>query len=484
MHFRAITKIVGLLVILFSVTMIIPGIVSLIYKDGEERAFWQTFIVALIIGLLLWTTPNKNNQYDLKPKEGFLIVVLFWTVLGSVGALPFIFSDRPHLSLTDAFFESFSGLTTTGATTLIGLDSLPKGILFYRQMLQWLGGMGIIVLAVAILPLLGIGGMQLYRAEIPGPLKDNKMCPRIAETAKILWLIYILLTIACAIALWGSGMNLFDAISHSFSTVAIGGFSTHDKSIGHFNSPAINTIISIFLLISSCNFGLHFSVLSGRNLKIYWKDLEFRVFIGFQLVLIVICTLVLLYHSIYDSLLKTFNQAFFQVISVATTAGFSTDGFSSWPLFLPILLLFGAFVGGCSGSTGGGLKVIRILLLFLQGSRELKRLVHPNAVYTIKLGSRALPERIVEAVWGFFSAYTLVFIISLLLLIATGVDEFSAFSSIAATLNNLGPGLGSVSENFTTMNPTGKWILIVTMLFGRLEIFTLLVLFTPTFWRE
>ncbi|BET98041.1 Trk system potassium transporter TrkH [Xenorhabdus taiwanensis] len=483
MHFRAITRIVGLLVILFSVTMIIPGLVALIYRDGAGRAFSQTFIFALVIGLILWV-PNREQKSELKPKEGFLIVVLFWTVLGSVGALPFIFSEKPNLSVTDAFFESFSGLTTTGATTLVGLDSLPRAILFYRQMLQWLGGMGIIVLAVAILPLLGVGGMQLYRAEMPGPLKDNKMRPRIAETAKTLWLIYVLLTIACALALWAAGMSVFDAISHSFSTIAIGGFSTHDASIGFFNSPAINTIIAIFLLISGCNFGLHFAVLSGRSLKVYWRDPEFRMFITIQLALLAICMLILWQHSVYESEWKALNHAFFQVVSMATTAGFTTDAFANWPLFLPFLLLCSAFIGGCAGSTGGGLKVIRILLLFLQGSRELKRLVHPNAVYTIKLGRRALPERIIEAVWGFFSAYALVFVVSMLLLIATGVDEFSAFSAIAATLNNLGPGLGVVADNFTTMNPAAKWILVVTMLFGRLEVFTLLVLFTPTFWRE
>ncbi|WP_036770155.1 Trk system potassium transporter TrkH [Photorhabdus australis] len=483
MHFRAITRIVGLLVILFSVTMIIPGLVALIYRDGAGRAFSQTFILALVIGLMLWI-PNREQKHELKPREGFLIVVLFWTVLGSVGALPFIFSEQPNLSITDAFFESFSGLTTTGATTLIGLDSLPKAILFYRQMLQWLGGMGIIVLAVAILPLLGVGGMQLYRAEMPGPLKDNKMRPRIAETAKTLWLIYVLLTIACALALWAAGMSVFDAISHSFSTIAIGGFSTHDTSIGYFNSPAINTIIAIFLLISGCNFSLHFAVLTGRSLTVYWRDPEFRMFISIQLVLVIICAFILWHYAVYESGIETLNQAFFQVVSMATTAGFSTDSFARWPSFLPILLLCSAFIGGCAGSTGGGLKVIRILLLFLQGSRELKRLVHPNAVYTLKLGRRALPERIIEAVWGFFSAYALVFIISLLLLIATGVDELSAFSAIAATLNNLGPGLGVVADNFTAMNPIAKWILVITMLFGRLEVFTLLVLFTPTFWRE
>ncbi|MFP1817247.1 Trk system potassium transporter TrkH [Lonsdalea quercina] len=483
MHLRAITRIVGLLVILFSGTMFIPGLVALIYRDGAGKAFTQTFIAALIIGLVLWF-PNRKHRHELKAREGFLIVVLFWTVLGSVGALPFLFTDRPNLTITDAFFESFSGLTTTGATTLVGLDSMPKAILFYRQMLQWMGGMGIIVLAVAILPILGVGGMQLYRAEMPGPLKDNKMRPRIAETAKTLWLIYLLLTVLCALSLWLAGMPVFDAVGHSFSTIAIGGFSTHDASIGYFNSSTINTIIAIFLLISGCNFGLHFAVLSGRSLKVYWRDPEFRMFIFVQMSLVVVCTVVLWFHNVYSSGIDTLNQAFFQVVSMATTAGFTTDSISHWPLFLPVLLLCAAFIGGCAGSTGGGLKVIRILLLFLQGSRELKRLVHPNAVYTIKLGQRALPERILEAVWGFFSAYALVFIVSMLAVIATGVDDFSAFAAVAATLNNLGPGLGVVADNFTSMNDAAKWILILTMLFGRLEVFTLLVLFTPTFWRE
>ncbi|MGK2960459.1 MAG: Trk system potassium transporter TrkH [Candidatus Malihini olakiniferum] len=482
MHLRAITRIVGLLVILFSGTMFIPGLVALIYRDGAGRAFTQTFLVVLFIGNALWF-PNRKSKNELASREGFLIVVLFWTVLGSVGALPFIFSEHPNLSVTDAFFESFSGLTTTGATTLVRLDSLPKSILFYRQMLQWFGGMGIIVLAVAILPILGVGGMQLYRAEMHGPLKDNKMRPRIAETAKTLWMIYVMLTLACALALWLAGMSLFDAIGHSFSTIAIGGFSTHDASIGYFNSPTINTIIAVFLLISGCNYDLHFAMLSGRSLKVYWRDPEFRIFIFVQMSLVAVCALVLWFYNIYDSGIQTLNQAFFQVVSMATTAGFTTSIFAAWPLFLPILLLCSAFIGGCAGSTGGGLKVIRILLLFLQGHRELKRLVHPNAVYTIKLGRRALPERVLEAVWGFFSAYTLVFIISMLAVIATGVDDFSAFAAVTAMLNNLGPGLGVVADNFTTMNDAAKWIMISTMLFGRLEVFTLLVLFTPTFWR-
>ncbi|CRK85500.1 Trk system potassium uptake protein TrkH [Candidatus Providencia siddallii] len=483
MHFRGITRIIGLLVIVFSLTMIIPGVVSVIYCDGGKQSIFQTFIISLLIGLFLWL-PNKNNKHEFKVKEGFLIVVLFWIVLGTIGALPFIFLEKPNISITDAVFESFSGLTTTGATTLIGLDFFPKAILFYRQMLQWFGGMGIIVLAVAVLPLLGVGGMQLYRAEIPGPLKNNKIRPRIAETAKVLWLVYVLITIVCTISLWFAGMDLFDAISHSFATVSNGGFSIHDASIGYYNSSLINIIISIFLIISGCNFSLHFSLLTGRNLRVYWRDVEFKTFIIFQFLFILICTLILFYYSVYKNFGETVNQAIFHVVSMSTTAGFTADNFTKWPLFLPLFLMCVGFIGACAGSTGGGLKVIRVLLLLLQGVRELKRLIHPNAVYIVKLGQRVLPERIIETVWGFFSAYVLVFFISLLFLIATKVDELSAFSAVVTALNNQGPGLGDFTDNFTSLNPIGKWVLIVTMLFGRLEVFTLLVLFTPNFWRK
>lgn len=483
MHFRTITRIVGLLVILFSGLMFIPGIVALIYRDGAGRAFTQTFIVTIILGLMLWL-PNRNQRQELKSREGFLIVVLFWTVLGSVGALPFLFEDSLGMSVTNAFFESFSGLTTTGATTLVGLDSLPKAILFYRQMLQWLGGMGIIVLAVAILPLLGVGGMQLYRAEIPGPLKDSKMRPRIAETAKTLWFIYVLLTALCALAFWAAGMTPFDAISQSFSTIAIGGFSPHENGLAFYNSSLINGISGVFLFIAGCNFGLHFAVLSGRSLKVYWRDPEFKMYFFFQVALIAICSLTLWYKNVYGSFLEALDQSFFHVISMSTTMGSAIEPVANWPTFIPVMLLMATFVGGCAGSTGGGLKVIRVLLLFLQGVRELKRLVHPNAVYTIKLGHRALPERVIEAVWGFFSAYALVFIISMLLLMATGLDAFSAFTGVVSALNNVGIGIGDFGGHYADVNDAAKWILLVTMMFGRLEVFTLLVLFTPIFWRE
>ncbi|WP_434357753.1 TrkH family potassium uptake protein [Parasalinivibrio latis] len=485
MQFRSIIRIVGLLLALFSTTMLAPALVAFIYRDGAGFPFVLTFFLLLAGGGLLWF-PNRRYRQELKSRDGFLIVVLFWTVIGAAGSIPFLFSEQPQMSLTDALFESFSGLTTTGATVIVGLDTLPKAILFYRQLLQWFGGMGIIVLAVAILPVLGIGGMQLYRAEIPGPVKDSKMTPRIAETAKALWYIYLTLTLSCAGAYWLAGMSVFDALCHSFSTVAIGGFSTHDASIGYFNSPAINLITVVFLLISACNFSLHFAAFAtgGKHVWLYFKDPEFRAFVAIQLILLGVTFGILLNHQSYDSWFEAFDQAIFQTVSISTTAGYTTTGFSEWPLFLPVLLLFASFIGGCAGSTGGGMKVIRILLLSLQGSRELKRLVHPRAVYIIKVGDKALPQQVVDAVWGFFSAYTLVFAICMIALIATGMDELSAFSAVAATLNNLGPGLGEVAAHFGDVSDPAKWVLIISMLFGRLEIFTLLVLFTPTFWRS
>lgn len=310
MQFRSIIRIVGLLLALFSVSMLAPALVALIYRDGAGVPFVSTFFVLLLCGGLFWF-PNRHHKHELKARDGFLIVVLFWTVIGSAGALPFLLAADPNISVTDAFFESFSALTTTGATVIVGLDELPKAILFYRQFLQWFGGMGIIVLAVAILPVLGIGGMQLYRAEIPGPVKDTKVTPRIAETAKALWYIYLSLTIACASAFWLAGMSLFDAICHSFSTIAIGGFSTHDASMGYFDSYAINLITVVFLLISSCNFTLHYAAFAtgGVHPKYYWRDPEFRAFFVIQVLLFVICFSVLLKHHSYDSFYQAFDQA-------------------------------------------------------------------------------------------------------------------------------------------------------------------------------
>ncbi|WP_395339033.1 TrkH family potassium uptake protein [Ningiella sp. W23] len=483
MQYRAIIRILGLLVALFSVTMLPPALISLIYQDGGGLAFVIAFILSLITGLIFWY-PNRRNKSDLRAKEGFLIVVLFWTVLATFGALPFALLDQPQMTITDAIFESFSGLTTTGATVIEGIEFLPKAVQFYRQQLQWLGGMGIIVLAVAVLPILGVGGMQLYRAETPGPVKDSKMTPRIADTAKHLWYIYLTLTTACSLAYWIAGMSLFDAVCHAFSTIAIGGFSTYDASLGYFDSAAVNIVCVIFLWIAALNFSLHYAAVSGRNIKNYFHDPECRTFFTLQFVLITVCFLVLVHYSVYSSAEIALDQALIQAVSISTTAGFATTDFASWPAFLPILLIFSSFIGGCAGSTGGGLKVIRVLLLFLQGKREVDRLIHPKAVYAVKLGERAMPSRIVEAVWGFFAAYAIVFVVIMIGLIGTGLDNITAFSATAATLNNLGPGLGTVSGTYAEVSDSGKWMLVLAMLFGRLEVFSLLVLFSPTFWRS
>lgn len=482
MQYKNIIRILGLLVALLSVTMLPPALVSMIYRDGGGVPFLLGFLWCLITGFLAWY-PNRYQKTDLRAREGFLIVVLFWLVLASFSAIPFILLEQPSLSITDAFFESFSGLTTTGATILNHIEGLPHAVLWYRQQLQWLGGMGIIVLAVAVLPMLGIGGMQLYRAETPGPVKDSKMTPRIADTAKHLWYIYLSLTIACAVAYWLAGMSGFDAICHSFSTIAIGGFSTHDASMGYFNSPTINFICVFFLVIAGVNFALHYAVVQSKSLKNYFYDPEFKVFIAIQLVLTLICFTVLITSGTYQDADQAFEQALFQSVSISTTAGFTTTSFVDWPTLLPILLIFSSFIGGCAGSTGGGMKVVRVLLLYLQGLRELNKLVHPKAVFSIKMGKKVLPDRVVEAVWGFFSAYAAVFVICMLLLLATGMDDITAFTAVAASINNLGPGLGEVAANYSTIGDTSKWVLIMAMLFGRLEIFTLLVLFTPAFWR-
>ncbi|MEG9499839.1 TrkH family potassium uptake protein [Mannheimia indoligenes] len=494
MQFFSIIRIVGILVMCFSFTMLVPATVALIYGDGGGRAFLEAFALNFLVGTLLWWL-CRHNKNELRSREGFLIVVLFWVVLGLLGAVPFIILENPDLNVAESIFESFSGLTTTGATVITGLDSLPKAILFYRQFLQWLGGMGIIVLAVAIIPLLGIGGMQLYRAEMPGPLKEQKMRPRIAETAKALWMIYLSLTLLCAFAFWLAGMSAFDAISHSFSTVSIGGFSTHDASIGYFNSPAINYITVFFLLLSACNFALHFAVIDRLRDKqsrkrgdilsrLYWGDYEFRFFLMVQFGLFLICTIVLMAYSYFDNASVTISQALFQSVSISTTAGFTTNDFSQWSSFLPTLLVLASFIGGCAGSTGGGLKVIRVLLLYLQSKREIHRYIHPNVIQPIKLGKHVLSERVVDGIWAFFSAYFFVFVVCWLASIACGMETFDALNAVIATLNNLGPALGSVSSNFTQVPDSAKLVLTFAMVCGRLEVFTLLVILSPVFWKD
>lgn len=482
MQFPVIQRILGLLLALFSLTLLPPLFISWLFQDGAEYEFLIGWGLILSIGLIMWL-PVRNVTAELRLRDGFLIVVLFWVTLGCSGAIPLLLSEFPKLSVTDAIFESMSGLTTTGATVLTGIDSLPLSVLFYRQQLQWLGGMGIIVLAVAILPMLGIGGMQLYKAEIPGPLKDAKLTPRITETAKALWYVYLGMTILCAFAYWLAGMPPFDAITHSFSTVSIGGFSTHDASIGYFNSAAIELVAVFFMVLAGMNFTLHFLAWRSGSLKPYAHDSEVRAYLTFLFGLSVVTIAYLLYIRPTD-VSGSFRDGLFQSVSIATTTGFTTTSYQSWPTFLPVLLVFASFVGGCATSTGGGLKVIRVLLLVKQGFREVRRLIHPNAMFSIKLGGRSLPDRVVNAVWGFFAAYVAVFTIMMLILLATGLDQVTAFSAMAACLNNLGPGLGDVSAHYGPINDVAKWVLITAMLLGRLEIFTLLVILTPTFWKK
>lgn len=482
MRYGVIARILGLLMMLFSLTLLPPVAVSLIYDDGQAYAFLEGFAVVLVVGLMVWW-PNRGNSGELRVRDGFLITSLFWIVLSLAGSVPFFFSTEPSMRYVDALFEAVSGLTTTGATVLTGLDALPESILWYRQQLQWLGGIGIIVLAVAILPMLGIGGMQLYRAEVPGPVKDNKLTPRIAETAKALWYIYVGLTVACALAYWLAGMNLFDAIGHSFSTIAIGGFSTHDASMGHFDSHAIELIGAFFLFLSGVNFALHFMAWNQRGPWAYLRDPEFRFYAGVMGSACIATAGILFVTSVYGPW-GSVTTGIFQVLSIATTAGFTSADFQYWPSVLPVMLILMAFMGGCGNSTAGGMKAMRILLIYRQGAREIRRILHPNAVIPIKLGHRPVSDRILQAVWGFFSMYMVVFVVLLLINLAAGLDQVTAWTAVVATLTNLGPGLGEVSNTFQAMPDLTKWSGMAAMVLGRLEIFTLLVLFTPEFWRR
>ncbi len=478
---KVVRRVVGILLTLFSITMLTPLIVGIAYRDGAVMPFLGAFAATFVTGLLLFL-PVREQKGKLRLRDGFMIVVLFWAVLGIFGGLPFYLYGALDLSVAAAIFESMSGLTTTGATLIVGLDRLPHSILFYRQQMQWLGGMGIIVLAIAVLPMLGIGGQQLFRAETPGITKD-KLTPRIAGTAKALWYIYLGLTILCALAYWAAGMSGFDAISHSFSTVAIGGFSTHDASIGYFDSSLIEMIATLFMLISGINFALHFAVARNFKLRTYWRDEEFRTYAAI-IILLTLITSIYLYISNTHDVKDSFFKGLFHVVSIGTTTGFTSEEYFNWPGFLPVLLLFASFAGGCTGSTGGGMKVIRVLLLFKQGQRELKRLLHPNATIVVKVGNQAMSNRMIDLVWGFFATYLALLGIMLLMLMAAGLDQESAFSAVVACLNNLGPGLGIVSANYSSLGDFEYGVLSMAMLFGRLEIFTLLVLFTPTFWRQ
>ena len=484
-----IARVTGGLLMLFSVAQLLPAGVALLYGEATVPAFLGAFGISLSAGVALWIgshgrvgAPAPNNM-EMRSREGFLITVLFYLGLGLTGAVPLLLAPGVADSFTDAAFESLSGLTTTGATVIVGLDELPRSVLFYRQLLQWLGGMGIIVLAVAVLPMLGIGGMQLYRAESPGPVKDAKLTPRITQTAKALWLLYLALTAACGTAYFVAGMDVFDAVCHAFSTVAIGGFSTHDASLGYFDSAAIEGVAVVFMLLSGMSFALHFAALSRRSIRVYLRDNELRLYLGIVALVVAVVVWALLTHP--DASAQPIREGVFQAVSLATTTGFTTAEYSAWPALASVVMVFAAFAGGCAGSTAGGLKMYRVLLIFRQGLREIRRLIHPNGVFHIKLGEQIVPDRVVNAVWGFFAVYLIVFVVGVCILLGFSEVGFeTAFSAVAANLNNLGPGLGEVAHHYQTMPAATKWVLMAAMLLGRLEIFTLLVVLAPGYWRS
>ena len=483
MQLSIVSKTIGLLLMVFSFAQVPPLVIDLIYSEGEFISFIYSFVLTVLGGLILWW-PFREVKKDFRLREGVLIVVCFWIVLSLFGTLPFLITDSiNNLSFSDAFFESMSGLTTTGATVLSQLDDLPKSILFYRQQLQWLGGMGIIVLAVAVLPLLGVGGMELYHAESSGIAKD-RLTPKLRNTAIALWKIYLSLTLLCAVGYFLSGMSVFDAISHSFSTVAIGGFSTHDGSIGYFNSAAIESIAMIFMFLAGINFSLHFVAWNNRSLVDYIKDSEFKTYAMVLICSSIIVIAVLSLNGEYDSANETLRHSLFQTISIATTTGFTSQNYSSWPAAIPVFLIMMSFIGACVGSTGGGIKVVRILVMFRLGMKEIHKFIRPNAQVSVKLNKSSINEKALVSVLGFFSLYAISFFIILMLLMFAGLDQVTAYSATAATMNNLGPGLGDVAQNYGSVGEAAKWILSFSMLIGRLEVLTIIAIFHRAFWRQ
>ena len=477
MNFKALLKLFSILVMFFSISFIVPIITSFIYKDGALSIFVITFSIVFMVGFLGWLI-SKNNTEEMTHKDGFLVITLFWIVLSSAGSIPFILSG---MTFIDSFFESMSGITTTGATVIPNLSVLPESLLLYRQLLQWMGGMGLIVLAIAVMPLLGIGGGQLYKTEIPGAMNDQKLTPRIKETAQALWLIYLLLTIFCSVFYFFAGMNAFDAVSHSLSTVSIGGFSTYNNSIGHFDNGLIETVCIIFMLLSALSFTLHYFAFYMKKPLKYLYDPELRFFISIM-ACIFLLSILINYFSNYEQ--ASIRELLFHSVSIVTTTGFSIGDTNQWNPSIGFLFLIGAFIGACSGSVGGGIKSWRVLIMINYAYINLKKMIHPNAVISLKIGTKNVENDVAASVWGFFSIYVLSFIILLLGLVVTGLDFQSAFSAIGACLNNLGPGLGEVAQTYASVTATGKAILSFAMILGRLEIFTLLVLFMPIFWQK
>ena len=475
-------RILGLLLMPFSATMLPPILVALWYHENTLNTFLLATSITLSCGLLLWF-PLRRYHREIHARETFLIVTVLWIVLSLTGALPFAFADSPHIPYIDAVFETISGLTTTGSSVISHLDNIPRSILYYRQQLQFIGGGGIIVLSIAILPMLGVGGMQLFRAEMTGPFKEDKLTPRVAQTAKTLWFIYVGLVIVCAFSYWLGGMSIFDAICYSFGTISTGGFSTHDDSFMYFHSPLLETLCTFFMLLGAINFYLHFAALQRKSLLHYWQDPELRTYLYILAFVIILITGTLLYKHVFENSAAAFLKTAFQVISFSTTTGFFSTQYNLWPSFIPPLFVVITLLGGCAGSTSGGFKVIRLLVLKLLGGREIQRLIHPNGHYVIKLGMGQLHHRTLDSIVGFFCLYVATYLLLFLLLVAMGLDYSTAFSSIGASIANTGIGIGVQPEPLETLSDPVKIVMCFAMLAGRLELFTFLVLLTPSYWR-
>lgn len=482
-RYYPVVRVLSLLIFMFGLTMLVPWGLSLALNDGAQSAFDEAILLTVGTGFGLWYA-TRNEKRDLTIRDGFLMVALVWTVLPIYAGLPLII--HLNVSFTDAYFEAVSGLTTTGATILSDLDKLPVSLNFWRSQLVWLGGMGLIVLAVAILPLLGIGGRQMFKAETPGPMKDSKMTPRIAETAKGLWAVYAGVTLCCALGFHWAGMTWLDAIMHAFSTMGLGGFSSHDASFGYFDSPVIEAVAIGFMLLAGMNFATHFVAVSGRSLRPYLVDPEARWFLLVTIGSVLGIALFLSVNDVYPSYGEALRYAAFNVVSIATTTGFANTDYNLWPFFAPLWMLFLCSFATSAGSTGGGIKMIRAIVLYKQVYRELIRAMHPSAVHPVRVGGAVLPNNILFAVLAFGFLYMVSIVSMTLLLSLSGLEIITAFSAVVASINNTGPGLNQVgpATTFAVLTDFQTWVCTFAMLLGRLEIFTLLVVMTPAFWRK
>ncbi len=484
--YRSLTVIhaLGLMLVLFSFTYILPIITSVIYQDGTLIDFALAMMLTMLAGALMWVLTRRYKS-ELSIRHGYLLVVMMWTAIPAFATLPLLIA-LPNLSFTGAYFETMSGLTTSGGTVLTGLDYLPQAINLWRHELVWMGGMGIIVLAVAIMPLLGIGGRQLYKAETPGPMKDSTLKPRITETARSLWLVYFGITLACIASLKLAGMSWFDAVCHAFTVMGLGGFSTHDASIEYFHSPVIQLVMILFMLLAVINFATHFLVIREKNIRLYLRDSEGRTSILILLGSCVAIAIFLWWQGVYTNFWTALRFASFNLISIATSAGYTNTDYSLWPIFAPLWMLFLACIAASSGSTGGGIKMIRTLILFKQAGREFTKLLHPSAIAPMKIGGGVIPNNIVFSVLAFIFLYFMSVVILTFAMLISGLDFITAFSAILASINNVGPGLGQVgpASNYSVLTDFQTWLCTFAMLIGRLEIITLLIIFTPKFWQR